>query len=105
MVQKIYAYFHLDIMIQHTTPAQRTGSWDFGVQHQLILIWNGNHMDTVMTCVHLKVCFILYIAFKIANQESTSFFQGMRQTKKHHVLQLVVKSQIRLAFSHSYTMG
>jgi hypothetical protein len=59
MVQKIYAYFHLDIMIQHTTPAQRTGSWDFGVQHQLMLIWNGNHMDTVMTCVHLKVCFIL----------------------------------------------
>ena len=45
------------------------------------------------------------VAFKIANQESTSFFQGMRQAKKHHVLQLVVKSQIRLVFSHSYTMG
>ena len=62
--QQLHAYFHLNIMIQYTTPARRTVRRDFGVQHQLMLIWIGKLLVSVMTCVRLKV-FISIVAVKI----------------------------------------
>ena len=71
-LQKLPAYFHLSILTQHLTPAQGGTIIihlvvDFGVQHQLMLICIGRHMDFVMTCVHLKV-WISTEAFKDDNQ-------------------------------------
>ena len=55
-LQRIRADFHLKILIQHITPVQDLTLMDFGVQHQLMLTWNGKPGVSVMTCVHLKVC-------------------------------------------------
>ena len=65
LIEKIHVYFHLDISIKHTTPAQGGTELveilqtkkDFGVQHLLMMIQIWKTGVFVMTCVHLKVQF------------------------------------------------
>ena len=70
ILQKIRANSRLKILnlVQHITPVQDLTLIhpDFGVQHQLILTWNGKPSVSVMTFVHLKVC-IYVSAFKLAS--------------------------------------
>ena len=54
-IEKIHVYFHLNISIKHTTPAQGSAEKDFGVQHLLMMIQIWKTGVFAMTCVHLKV--------------------------------------------------
>ena len=57
LIEKIHVYFHLNISIKHTTPAQGGMEKDFGVQHLLMMIQIWKTGVFVIACVHLKVQF------------------------------------------------
>ena len=71
LLQKTHANFHSNMIIQFITLAQERTFIGFGVQHQLMLIWRGKHLVTVMTLAHLKV-FIFIEAFKMITMRISS---------------------------------